>query len=139
MDWNLGTAARTLWQEARGEPLEGQRAVAHAIYNRLKDGRWGSTLGSVCLARSQYSAWGPVTPSNANMLADFRTSCALADDDPALIAFADLIAATMVEPDPTGGATHYYNPKAVPRPSWAETPAVPCGQFGRQLFFKNVR
>lgn len=137
MDWNLGTAARTLFQECRGEPLAGQKAVAHVLVNRIKDGRWGPTLGSVCLARSQFSAWGPVTPSNANMRANFRASCALADDAPELIAFAALIQAALDgEPDPTNGATFYYA-ASIPAPDWAKT-ATPCGRFGGQLFFRNV-
>lgn len=134
MDWNLSTAARTLWQEARGEPIEGKRAVAHALINRRNAGRWGDTLGSVCLARSQFSAWGPVVPSDKNMLANFRASCALSDDD--LDVLASLIVAAENEPDPTNGATHYYNPKAA-NPDWVKT-ATPCGKFGNHLFFKNI-
>lgn len=137
MDWNLGTAARTLWQEARGEPVDGQRAVAHSFINRRRTGRWGDSLASVCLARSQYSAWGPVTPSNKQMLANFRASCALVDDDPALVHLAALITAAETEPDPTGGATHYFA-TSIPEPPWARAPAIPCGQFGHHLFFRNV-
>jgi len=140
------TAARTLYQEARGESVEGQRAVAHVIINRRNLGRWGNSLGAVCLARSQFSAWGPVTPSNSEMLSDFRTSCALPDDDPALVAFAGLIVAADGAPDPTGGAIYYYNPKAVTHTPTFVTgdaaagvkPGTFCGQFGSQLFYKEA-
>lgn len=137
MDWQISTAARTLFQEARGEPPAGQQAVAHVLWNRTRDGRWGSSLGSVCLSRSQFSAWGPVTPSNVNMLANFRASCALADDDPVLMEMAAIVAAAQTEPDPTSQATHYHA-KSIPVPMWA-TGAVPCGQFGSQLFYRGVR
>lgn len=146
MDWNLSTAARTLKQEADSEPLAGQQAVAHTFINRRNSGRWGNTFGSVCLARSQYSAWGPVIPSNPNMLANFRASCAISDDDPDLIRLANIITAAETAPDPTGGATHYYNPDDVPEPAWVKGdpsygihPATPCGKFGNQLFYKDVR
>lgn len=138
MDWNLGTAARTLWQEARGEPLSGQQAVAHSFINRRDSGRWGDTLGCVCLAHSQYSAWGPVTPSSAPMLANFRASCVLADDDPELITLASIISVAETTLDPTGGATHYYA-KSITPPAWATAPAVLCGQFGNQIFWKGVK
>jgi spore germination cell wall hydrolase CwlJ-like protein len=146
MDWNLSTAARTLWQECRGESPDAQRAVAYVILNRLKRGRWGKTLGAVCLARSQFSAWGPVTPSNSEMLANFRASCALADDDPELLRLADVMKAAMSEPDPTKGAIYYYNPKDVTHTPTFVTgdasagvpPGIFCGQFGHQLFYRDV-
>ena len=140
MDWNLSTAARTMYQEARGEPLDGQKAVAHAITNRVKDGRWGTSLGSVCLSRNQFSAWGPVEPTDKNMLADFRDSCAKTDDDPEIVYLAGLLQKALDgEPDPTGGGTHYYNPKEVKtKPSFALPPSICCGQFGQQMFYRNV-
>lgn len=134
MDFQLSVAARTLWQEARGEPPDGKQAVAHVIVNRRNSGRWGDTLASVCLARSQFSAWGPVTPTDANMLSNFRRSCALPDTDPALAALAAIVAAAETEPDPTGGALFYYA-TSIPAPSWASPMAI-CGRFGNQLFFK---
>lgn len=137
MDWNLGTAARTLWQEARGEPADGQRAVAHVIVNRMKDGRWGNSLASVCLWRSQFSAWGPVTPKDKNMVANFTASCDLADNDPALLRLASIITEALSEPDPTNGATHYFA-VSIPAPAWTKD-ATRCGQFGHHLFFANMK
>ena len=132
MDWNIGVASRTLYQEARGEPLQGQQAVAHVLVNRMRSGRWGATLASVCLTRAQFSAWG--NPHDPN----FYPSCALADDDQLLIQFAALIQAALDgETDPTGGATSYYA-ASIPAPYWVSG-ATPCGQFGHQLVFKNVR
>lgn len=136
-DWNLGTAARTLWQEARGEPVEGQRAVAHVLLNRRNSGRWGSTLAEVCLSRSQFSAWGPANPKSAQMVENFQLSCRLADGCEQLNDLANLIVAAESKPDPTDGATHYFA-NSIAAPAWT-VGATPCGQFGHQLFFKDVK
>lgn len=130
MDWNLGTAARTLWQEARGEPLDGQKAVAHVLVNRLKTGRWGKSLAEVCLWYLQFSGWRDVDPN-------FGISCRMPDDSTALVQLAGLIEAAQAEPDPTDGATHYYANTIKP-PAWT-LGATFCGKFGNQLFYKNVR
>jgi N-acetylmuramoyl-L-alanine amidase len=127
----LQTAARTLWQEARGEPAEGRRAVAHVIWNRLRSGRWGASLASVCLWHGQFSGWLPADPN-------FAAACALDDDDPALEAHLAVIAAAEHEDDPTDGATHYFATSLVVAPAWVHG-AIFCGAFGRQRFYKNVK
>lgn len=141
--WGLQTAARTIFQEANLEPPDGQRAVAHAIVNRLKSGLWGHSLAAVCLSRNQFSAWGPVTVKApkvaAAMTTNFRASCELADEDPALIRYAGLIQAALDgEPDPTNGATHYHAASMTPPPVWT-VGAVFCGRHGNQLFYRGVK
>lgn len=129
MDWAFATAARTIWQEARGEPLVGQQAVAHVIVNRLKSGRWGHSLATVCLAPLQFSGWDASDPNR-------MAAAALHDDDPALLALGTILqAAVDGGPDPTSGAMWYYATTMPHPPSWAET-MTPCGQFGNQKFFK---
>lgn len=132
MDWNLQTAARTLWQEARSEPLIGQQAVAHVIWNRLRLGRWGHTLASVCLWRDQFSGWRYQDPN-------FQKSCALSDDDPSLHEILSIIAEAQHAPDPTGGATHYFAPSGVIMPPIWTHVATFVGEFGSQKFYKDVR
>jgi len=127
----MQVAARTLWQEARGENAIGRRAVAHVLANRLKSGKWGATLAEVCLYPFAFSGWNPRDP---NRIAAAR----LADDDPLLLAFATMIEAACdgTDPDPTNGATNYYAPKVLAAPpTWAARMS-PCGAFGSQLFFK---
>lgn len=143
LGFHLSVAARTLWQEARGEPLDGQKAVAHVIANRVTDGRWGRTLAEVCLSEFhgvyQFSGWARSDP---NRIAAMR----LPETDTLLNSLATLIYnATNGESDPTGGATHYYAAR-IPAPAWVAgdpardiPPATPCGKFGSQLFFKNVK
>ena len=125
-------AARTLWQEARGEPEEGQRAVAHVIVNRIKDGRWGKSLASVCLARAQFSGWNQSDPNRV-------ASCILADDDPALEEFCGMIRqAQSGEDDPTYGSTHYYSTSVIIPPDWAATGEFVV-QIGHHRFYRNVK
>jgi spore germination cell wall hydrolase CwlJ-like protein len=127
----MEVAARTLCQEVRGEPPEGQSAVAHVIKNRLISGRWGKTLASVCLWRGQFSGW--YVPSDPN----FAYACALRDDDPVLLKLWKVMQSAMdTASDPTNGATHYVN-EALANPKWDDE-ATFCGKFGRHKFYKDV-
>lgn len=130
MTWDFDTAARTLWQEARGEVLDGQRAVAHVIVNRLKTRRWGSTLAAVCMWPSQFSGWNNSSESQRVRTAE------LPDTDPALIHCGAVLQAALSEPDMTNGALYYYAPDLLTQPPfWART-MTHCGRFGTQEFFK---
>jgi N-acetylmuramoyl-L-alanine amidase len=132
MSWSLDVAARTLWQEVRGEPLEGQTAVAHVIKNRLLDGRWGNNLATVCLWKAQFSGW--YMPHDPN----FSGACNLKDDDAALLKLQSLMQTVLGDVnDPTNGATHYYA-EYIAAPAWT-VGATPCGKFGRQFFFKGIK
>jgi hypothetical protein len=142
MTWAVEVAARTLCQEARGEPPEGQRAVAHVLKNRLKSGHWGQNLATVCLWPYQFSGWrGPKDPN-------FEYACNLRDDDPLLLKMWKLMLDVLDSADdPTGGATHYVNLAIViKKPEWIDgapehgiPPATHCGKFGAQDFYKNVQ
>jgi len=135
VSWNLQTAARTLWQEARGEPVEGQKAVAHVIVNRLKSGKWGESLDEVCRSEfkgvHQFSGWNRTDPN--------RTAASRLEDGNALLAsYTGLIQAALNgESDPTQGATHYYA-NTIPAPQWIKD-ATYCGKIGNQFFWKDVK
>ena len=130
MTFALEIAARTVWQEARGEPEEGQRAVAHVIVNRMHSRRWGNSLASVCLWDRQFSGWNSGDPNRI-------AACVLSDDSPVLIKFRDFISKAMSgEADPTGGATHYFNPKLAD-PPWAKD--QPYKEIGNHRFLKNIK
>jgi len=133
MTWAFDTAARTLAQEVRGEPIEGQTAVAWVIKNRLASGRWGNSLASVCLWRGQFSGW--YVPTDPN----FGYACNLGDNDPTLSHMQSVLQTVLnSDTDPTDGATHYFNPAGVVQtPAWVQG-ATSCGQFGSQRFFKGV-
>lgn len=129
MTWALSTAARTLWQECRGEPVEGQKAVAHVLVNRLKDGRWGKSLGEVCLWRNQFSGWRSDDPN-------FGPSCQFPDDAPSLEALAELVSDAMDGgTDPSQGAVFYYA-TSIPAPVWSQHMRV-TARIGHHIFLTD--
>lgn len=130
MSWALDTAARTLWQEARGEPLVGKQAVSHVMWNRVRDGRWGPNLATVCLWRAQFSGW--YVPSDPN----FKAACVLPDDDKMLLQLRTVLEAAEKDPDPTGGALFYFANSMKNPPSWSKAMTFK-GMFGNQRFWTD--
>ena len=108
-DEQLDYVARTMMKE---DPAN-LEAIAHVIRNRTLSGRYGSTPQDVVTAPKQFSPWNE----------DLRGTRA----DPRLVKTTDplyqkaLGAARTVfggeSEDPTGGATHFYNPKLA-SPKW---------------------
>lgn len=127
-NWSFETAARTLWQEARGECAEGRAAVAHVLWNRLRTCRWGTTLAGVCLSPLQFSGWNARDPNR-------MAAAELADDDPVLGQCRAVLAAAEQAPDPTGGALYYYA-LSIPPPLWSNS-MIPAGRFGNQRFYRE--
>lgn len=133
MTWALQTAARTLWQECRGETDDGKLAVAWVLRNRLASGRWGQSLASVCLWRAQFSGW--YVPSDPN----FAYACGLTDDDPMVGHMLDILAGVMsADPatDPTAGALFYHANSMPTSPGWASSMTF-LGVHGTQSFYTD--
>lgn len=126
MTFELEIAARTLWMESRGESVVAQQAVACVLANRVKDGRWGKNLTTVCLWPYQFSSWN-TTDGNRKAMAQLN------DNDLVLSRLSSLLNGT----DITNGATHYYA-DYIPEPAWVSG-ATFCGKFGKQLFYKDVK
>ena len=102
---DLDVATRTLYGEARGEPLEGQQAVAWVLRTRAtwpKSVWWGEGLAGVCQKPWQFSCWNARDPNRSKLLA-------LSDEDPEYQALYAVVESVMMGEvdDPTGGATHY--------------------------------
>lgn len=130
--FSTGAAVRTIYGESRGEPEDGQRAVAHVLVNRQASGRWGKSLAAVCLAPAQFSCWNTNDPNRRLMLE-------LPDEHPALIKFGEMIAEALAgAPDPTLGATHYYAASMQTPPAWIQG-ATSCGRIGNHFFYKDVK
>ncbi len=115
--WDMDILARTIWGEARSEPREGRIAVAHVAFNRLYDTRWPNEadMAGVCLQSLQFSCWNTTDP-NRTMMARLSMADPMLQECMAIAwaAFVGLV------PDPTKGANHYLNPRAVKRlPDWA--------------------
>lgn len=129
--------ARTLWGEARGEPVRGIEAVAAIIVNRVKrtqerGGRywWGGTIEQVCQKPWQFSCWNDNDPNRAKLEAvnekdrSFRICLRVARR-----------AAAGVLDDPTRGSTHYHTKTVFP--PWAKT-RLPAAEIGNHLFYNDV-
>jgi len=135
-DGAVDTLARTLWGEARGEPVRGIEAVAAVVVNRVAVAArhsgfwWGDSIIAVCRKPYQFSCWNADDPNYPKLLAVkpgepvFDTCLRIARR-----------AVSGLLPDPTGGATHYHARSV--HPSWA-LGHVPCAEIGTHLFYKNV-
>lgn len=127
-------AARTVWMEARGEGRDGIQAVAFVIVNRVRAGRWfsGQGLADCVMLPYQFSCWNTDDPNRHQM-------ALLADADSLLedcrLAVSGALAGSV--PDPTHGATHYYDSRLNVMPKWA-VHATPTASIGHHLFFAGV-
>lgn len=54
-DAEIDCLATAVWFESRGETLEGQLAVAQAVVNRAKSGKWGKGMCGVINAPRQFN------------------------------------------------------------------------------------
>jgi len=128
--------ARTIYGEARGEPVRGQEAVASVVLNRVKRANkpggywWGSSVSEVCRKEWQFSTWNPSDPNRDKILAVDRRDPSFRQ---ALRIARRAIAGTL--DDPTGGATHYHAKATMP--NWAEG-RVPSAEIGNHKFYNDV-
>lgn len=130
MAYDLQIGAATVYMEASGETYEAQRAVAHILVNRLKDGRWGKTLAAVCLRAEQFSSWNTSDPNRQRFAAVDRGDPLLKQIE---VYVEDAMSGT--DTDPTGGALYYFNP-TLARPYWAAH-FVKTVDIGQQSFYKE--
>ncbi|MDH4581393.1 cell wall hydrolase [Pseudomonas sp. BN415] len=139
---DIDILARTLWAEARGEGFGGMIAAGWTVRNRVEmdlhnDGKpdwWGEGYTAVCLKPWQYSCWNK-DDANYPFLSGAKPipSAQYVRAREAAIAVIE-----GREPDPTAGATHYYNPKVVKKtPPWVKG-AKPTVTIGNHRFFKEV-
>jgi spore germination cell wall hydrolase CwlJ-like protein len=113
--------ARMVYGEARGEPPEGQQAVAAVALNRAR--KSGKPLDEILAAPHQFEGYNAGAKSQS---AD-RLASILANIQPALDG-----------KDPTGGAMNFYSPTAQAAlgrqpPTWAA--GQPHQDIGRHAFF----
>lgn len=129
--------ARTLWGEARGEPVRGIEAIAALIINRVKradahGGRywWGTTIAQVCLKPWQFRCWNETDPNRAKLEAvtekDRRFRICLRIARRAVAGSLD---------DCARGATHYHSKTTFP--IWARNRS-PVAEIGNHLFYSDV-
>lgn len=119
--------ADAIYYEAATEPLEGRRAVAQVVLNRVRDPRFPKSICGVV-----YEGWA----SNAGCQFSFACDGALNHPpSPAAYRSAMAIAAEAlsgrVEPR-AGWATHYHTTRVAP--DWRGL--VRVGQIGSQIFYR---
>jgi N-acetylmuramoyl-L-alanine amidase len=126
--------ARTAMGEARGEGEAAMVAVMWTGLNRFNAKKWFSalTLAGTFLRRMQYDCWRPEDVNYAYII-NISSDIGLFRD--ALGWAAQIITAGL--PDPTDGATHYYDSSISP-PHWVDS-AIKTVTIGKLTFFKNVK
>ena len=124
------TLAKTLQAEAGGEGYDGMIAAGAVINNRVNSGRYGGgKLRDVIMKPGQFSAWNSVTGyANGEGGLDMVN---MRPNDDALRA-ADALLSGGYQ-DPTGGATHYYNP-SVATPKWGQQAGGQWQKIGNHIF-----
>lgn len=140
-DFDLDQVALTIYGEARGETLEGQRAVLYVILNRLMNPGWWSrqrgdgipddTLAAVCRERSNFTCWNPSDSQSARL----RNPKTL--ELPEVQRIRQWVARELLDPgiDPTGGADHYCTTKAAKYTKWAKG-RVPIKVIRNHSFYR---
>lgn len=135
-DREIDVLARTIYGEARGEPVRGKEAVACVILNRVRRARrrggywWGSDLIEVCHKPWQFSCWNEDDPNLEKILkVDAANSVFKTCKRVARRALGGSIK------DPTDGATHYHAIGV--EPPWAKGRGVSAA-IGRHVFYNNV-
>ena len=137
----------TLWGEARGEPVEGQIAVAHVIRNRLHSGKWfgGVNYHDVLERWAQFSClWPQLGGLNYQGVLDqagvYQREETLPGAQGRLQAQLQWVVGGVLDSlimDNTSGSTHYYS-KYIEAPAWTRPPAVRMTELGRHVFFTGV-
>lgn len=155
---DIDVLARTVYGEARGQPLQGQVQVAYTIIKRAsvaldhvqKHGTphplfGDGSLTSACKAPLQYDCWMASDPNYAEV-----NSVTLGSPAFQLAMYAALGAVCRMQSNTFPLSTHYYNPQIVKTPPvWvtgkpasdgkpAVPPATRCGFIGKHLFFSGV-
>ena len=134
----IDVLARTIFGEARGEPLEGLEAVASVVLNRVRVAEdrggsywWGKNIIGVCQKPYQFSCWNKNDPSYKRLTSVTAKNIHFATC--MRIARRAVIGALQ---DNTGGATHYHADYV--SPYWAKG-EKPTRAIGRHIFYQLVR
>ncbi len=119
--------AKTLQAEAGNQGYNGMVAVGSVIMNRLAG---GNDLGKVILQPGHFSAWNSTTKyldGEQGQDMSFTPNAKAYE-------VADALLSGNYE-DPTGGATHYYNPDLAD-PSWGASAGGDWQTIGQHVFGK---
>ncbi len=132
--------ALTVYGESRGEPVEGQIAVANVIYNRFRDNPTKyKTIFDVCLEPKQFSCWNENDPNYPNLL---RMAYSINNNKPLndrYLKQAEFIAQGVASNNLLDNTrrSHYYITTHLfetNRPHWARAP-INTKEIGNHIFF----
>lgn len=121
--------AKTIYAEARGEPLEGQKWVGWVIKNRAYAHRsyWGgSTIEGVCLKPGQFECWNDCDDINIRQPDVYQN----------IRSWSDELYSASMRHDPTGGCDHYNNPAKEGYPSWTRN-VEKVRKIGNHQFYRG--
>jgi spore germination cell wall hydrolase CwlJ-like protein len=113
--------AQAVYHEARGEPVEGQIAVAYVVLNRMRNPVWPATACEVVYEPAQFTDIEKTIP---NMKSDAWVQ-AVEIAALSYIGFID---------NPIGDAFYYYNPKKVKHPKHCKK-SKKIGKIGNHVFY----
>ena len=114
--------AKNIYYEARGEPVEGQVAVAHVTMNRVDEEHWPDDICSVVYESKQFSWTFKVKNQTPRDLKSWKTAVTIARDV--------MIGNTT---DPTLGAQFYH--AGYVNPTWNKEMEV-SKVIGSHIFYK---
>jgi hypothetical protein len=121
--------ARTIMAEAGNQGPIGMMGVGSVIMNRLSNPSYGNDFTSVILQPGQFSAWNSVTGYAGGEQGQNMSKIQPSEQ-------AYMVADQILDGnynDPTGGATHYYNPR-ISNPNWGQQAGGNWQQIGAHLF-----
>lgn len=104
---DLQSAALCAWREARGEGSTGIHAVLHCLKNRVGAAGFAKTLHNVIYGKNQFSSMSISSDPEFNLQPSDVPPANLWTEAQRL---AEIVLNTD-DPDPTGGAHYYENPK----------------------------
>ena len=113
--------ALAIYFEARGEPVDGQAAIAGVVLERVESDRYPDTICEVVFQHKQFSAFNSGIPK--------------VTDKTAWSASETVARAVLDDPEgtvPVVGATHYHADWV--KPFWADH-YHPVGQIGAHIFY----
>ncbi len=126
--------ARCLWGEARGEPMEGVRAVVNVIQNRVRGKSWyGVTLKNVILKPWQFSCFNDNDPNfeklKAGPIGEVFGRC---------LFIAELSVKGLIT-DNTDGSTHYHVVTMRFPPKWSTSDSMFYKKtIGNHKFYEEI-
>jgi spore germination cell wall hydrolase CwlJ-like protein len=137
MAFDKAIATMTVYCEASSEDHTARLGVAWCLVNRLRSARFGDTISEVCLKRLQFSSWDQDQRDNFNL----RRAARCPDTDPVMLdcgqAFDEALSGSV--PDPTHGATHYFDASIINNPPAWSVGAIQTVRLGRLLFWRGVK